>query len=97
MMQIRPVFVGMLYRIVFMPVHMVGGGRKTAVFMGVMGVLMVVNMLMKDRIMPVDVCVLLGEKQHQRNDDDPGRQRLRHGEGLPQNGHGKQHSEKRRC
>ncbi len=95
MVQIGPVFVLMLSRVVFVPVHMAHRDRKTVVLVVVMAVSVPMAMLMRHRIVPVDVCMPLAKKQHQRSRNDPSRQCLSSGEGLPENGHRQQQPEER--
>ncbi len=64
-------------------------------FVVVMALQMTVAMLMYYRVVPMNVFMFLGEEQHQRDRNDPSRERLHPGEGLTEYAHRKEHAEER--
>ncbi len=67
--QVGPMFVGMFARFVFVPMHMIFR-HLALVNVVVMAFIMPMAMLVGHCRVPMDMCVLVAEKNQQRNYDD---------------------------
>ena len=87
-MQIRPMRVLVLDRLVHVAMRVDLGGREVAVGVVVVIVVMSMPVLMDPTIVPVRVTVPLAEEKREGSRNEQGRPRLVQAEGLVQEEHG---------
>ena len=88
MVQIGPVIVNMLLRVVLVPVRMAHHGPRFVMGVIVMAPIVPMAMLMCHRIVSVDMCMLRAEENHEGDHHNPGSHGLSTREDLTKNGHG---------
>ena len=91
MVQVRPVFVSVLLRFVFMQVHMAYFATKSFMIVVMMEQIMLMRVLVQYfRFMPVKMDMILAEDEYERCHNKNSRQRLCTSECLTKGGHRQQ-------
>ena len=88
MVQVGQVIMNVFLRLMFVPVHMVPRGSKSAMGVIVMAFIVLMTMLMRHRIVAVEMGVLLAEKDHKRDHNYHSSNCLNTSECFSKNGHG---------